>query len=113
MSGVSPPSSVTPQPTIVSSVPADQMLRSAAPATLTGVLVDGFDSLSSETSEPEPSRYCGGIVTFETVASSPSPSFVPPIVTLMSGAGQAIGDATAAPVSELQWPAVKTVSGAI
>src|ERR687897_442870 len=110
MSGVSPPSSVTPQPTIVSRSPGSQMLRSAAPATLVGVLADAFDSFRIEMSDPLVSRYCGGIVTLETVALSPSPSRVPPIVTSMSGAGQAIGEETAAPVTELQWPAVRIVS---
>ena len=33
--------------------------------------------------------------------------------TSISGAGQEAGVATAAPVTELQWPAVSTVSGAI
>src|SRR5215211_5136535 len=113
MSGRSPPSSVAPQPTIVSIVAADQMLRSAAPATLTGPWLDGLVSLRIETSEPLVSRYCGGIVTLVTVARSPSVCVRPPILTSISAAGQAIGDDTAAPVTELQWPAVRTVSGAI
>src|SRR3954469_10869264 len=49
----------------------------------------------------------------ETVACSPVVSVSPPIVTSMSGAGQAAGDATASPVIEPQWPAVSTQLGAI
>src|SRR5215212_7480411 len=102
MSGRSPPSSVAPQPTMVSMTPGDQMLRSAVPATLTGAWLDGLVSLRTEMSEPLPSRYCGGIVTLVTVARSPSVCVRPPILTSISGAGQAIGDDTAAPVTELQ-----------
>ena len=50
VSGVSPPSEVAPQPTIVSIVPAAQIAVSPAPATLVGVLVEARASSSSEMS---------------------------------------------------------------
>src|SRR5688572_2172340 len=93
--------------------PGSQMLRSAAPATLTGVLDDGAVSFRIEMSDPLPPRYSGGIVTFETRARSPSPSRWLPIRTSIRAAGHATGDETAAPVIELQCPAVSTVFGSI
>jgi hypothetical protein len=50
VSGASPPSSVAPQPTIVSRSPGSQAERSPAPATLTGALVEAGWSWSSEMS---------------------------------------------------------------
>ena len=50
VSGVSPPSEVAPQPTIVSVVPAAQLAVSPAPAILVGVFVDALLRCSSVTS---------------------------------------------------------------
>ena len=48
-----------------------------------------------------------------TGTRSPSPELWLPIVTFTSWGGQDAGEATAAPVSEPQWPALSTVSGEI
>src|SRR4051794_1071788 len=45
--------------------------------------------------------------------SPPVPGLFEPMRTLMSGAGQEAGVATAAPVTEPQWPAVRTTVGEI
>src|SRR5687768_4836814 len=54
------------------------------------------------------------MITRETGTTSPPVEFSWwPMRTSIAAAGQDAGDATAAPVSDEQWPAVRTVSGEI
>src|SRR5262245_61273225 len=50
-------------------------------------------------------------MTLDTGTDSPCPGLLEPMRTFMSGAGQEAGVATAAPVTEPQWPAVSTTVG--